>query len=350
MTIQILLPILTSAALCFFAIPSIIKICEIKNLCDEPDERKCHSGIIPSLGGIAIFIGFIFSLCFWSEQKDIVELQYIICALLLLFFTGIKDDIVSLIPYKKLLMQIICSCIIIKFAEIYFTSFYGLFGVYNIPYIVSFIFTLFVMIGITNSFNLIDGINTLAASIGIISLLFFGTWFYLTGYSQYAILSFSLIGSLAAFLYYNKTPAKIFMGDTGSLIVGFTISILAIKFIEFNRLYTGDPAYKIKSVPSIAMGVLIIPIFDTVRVFTIRILKGRSPLSADRNHLHHILIDKGYSHTKTSLTLLTVNIFVILFALYFQTLSPNGEQLLLIEIIIMSTVTLFLKRLKNKHE
>lgn len=332
MIIQIFLPIITSLALCFFSIPSIIKICKIKKLFDEPDIRKCHEGMIPSLGGIAIFIGFIFSLCFWADQKDIVELQYIICALLLLFFTGIKDDVVNLVAYKKLAMQVLCSFIIIKFAGIYFTSFYGLFGVYNISYSTSFVFTLFVMIGITNAFNLIDGINTLAASIGILSLASFGIWFFLTGHSQYSILSFSLIGSLIAFLYFNKTPARIFMGDTGSLILGFTISILAIKFIEFNRLYIGDPQYKITSVPAVAISVLIIPLFDTLRVFTLRLLKGRSPLSPDREHLHHILKDIGFSDIKSMFILLSLNIFLIILTVAFQVFQ--GEYLLLMNLAI----------------
>ncbi len=347
MTIQILLPLLTSGALCFFAIPSIIKICEIKKLCDEPDERKHHQGVIPSLGGIAIFIGFIFSLCFWSNQKDIVELQYIICSLLLLFFTGIKDDIVNLVAYKKLIVQIICSCIIIRFAGIYFTSFYGLFGIYDIPYSLSFVFTLFTMIGITNAFNLIDGINTLAASIGILALSCFGIWFYLTGHSQYAILSFSLIGSLIAFLHYNKTPAKIFMGDTGSLILGFTISILSVKFIEFNRLYTGPAIFRIQSVPAVTLAIIIIPIFDTARVFILRVLEKKSPFLADRKHLHHILIDKGLSHHKASIVLVSINLILIIFTCLIKE-KLQAELIVLISIIAMIVSSSLFKKLRKE--
>lgn len=325
---------MTSFVICFFAIPSIIKIAEIKNLFDVPDERKKHDKNIPTLGGIGIFAGFIFSMTFWASQGQIVELQYIIASLLILFFMGIKDDIVSLVAHKKLLGQILAACILVFFADIRLASLYGLFEIYHLSFIPSAAISLLAIIGITNSFNLIDGVDTLAGSIGLLAALLFGSWFFLAEKQQYAILAFSLLGSLVAFLKYNRTPAKVFMGDTGSLVVGLACSIMAIKFVEFNRDYQGPKAYQVFSVPAVAVSILIIPLFDTLRVMAIRALQGKSPLSPDRNHIHHVLIDLGYSHHKCVLILLSVNIVLVAMTYLLQK-TISGELLLCLNILIM---------------
>lgn len=346
--IQIILTFLTSFSICFYAVPPIIKVAKLKNLYDEPTERKKHGVKIPTLGGIAIFAGSIFSICFWSNQSQIQELQYIIAALILMFFMGIKDDIVNLVAYKKLAIQTLCAIILVLFADIKLSSFYGVFSVYNISDFISVPLSILVIIFITNSINLIDGIDTLAANTGIIANTFFGTWFYLTQNYHYSILSFSMLGSLLAFLYFNKSPAKIFMGDTGSLILGMLLSIFAIKFIELNRIYYGDSTFKILSAPSVAIAVLIIPIFDTLRVFTLRIFQGRSPLSPDREHIHHILTDLGYSHIKTSLMLSILNILCIVFTVLFM--SYNSELLLFFNFFIVLSFSYYFSRKRKFYK
>lgn len=345
--LPLILASLTSFIICFFAIPSIIKVAELKHLFDEPCERKNHKSKVPTLGGIAIFAGFIFATTFWADQKGIVELQYIIASLIILFFMGIKDDIVNLVAHKKLLGQIMAAIIIVYFADIRLTSLYGIFDIYDIPYWASLSFSLFTVISITNAFNLIDGIDTLAASVGILCIATFGSWFYLAGHTQYAILSSAMIGSLLAFLYYNKTPAKIFMGDTGSLVLGLVNSVLAIKFIEFNKTFQGIAEFKVHSVPAVAIGILIIPIFDTARVFILRVLEGRSPLSSDRNHIHHILTDLGYSHIKASSILVLLNALVILNSFWNQ--KVTGELLLFINISIIAIFSLYYTRKRRLH-
>ena len=339
---QNILALITSFIISFISIPSIIKVAELKNLYDEPCSRKKHKKAIPTLGGIAIFAGFIFSVCFWSNQTQILELQYIISALIIMFFMGIKDDIINLVAYKKLIGQFIAATILVFFAGIKFTSFYGIFEIYEIPSYISIPFSILVIIAITNSINLIDGIDTLAGAVGVVANLTFGVWFYLTGNYHYSILAFAMLGSLVAFLYFNKTPAKIFMGDTGSLTFGIVLAILSIKFIELSRIYYGNPAFKILAAPSIAISVLIIPIFDTLRVFTLRILQGRSPLSADREHIHHIITDLGLSHFKTTMILVAINIFCILFTYSFMKL--NAELLLTINFVLLTVITSFLSR------
>lgn len=321
--------LLTSFLITFFAIPSIIKVAEIKHLFDLPGERKSHRLKVPTLGGIAIFAGLISSLTFWSNQSQIIELQFIINSILILFFMGIKDDLFDLVAYKKLLGQLAASTILVHYANIRLTTFYGLFSINDLSLLPSYALSIFSIIVITNSINLIDGVDCLAGMVGIVAGSVFGYWFWLVGAHQYSILSFSLVGSLLAFLWYNKSPAKIFMGDTGSLILGLCLSILAIKFIEMNRVLPREHTYKVLSVPVVTIGVLIIPLFDLLRVFTLRILDGRSPLSADRKHLHHLLLDMGFTHLQTTSTLLIFNIFIIFLTFILQGLK--GEHLLMIE-------------------
>lgn len=342
-----LAPFITSLLITFFAIPRIIKIAEIKHLFDVPDERKSHKTNVPTLGGLAIFAGMIFSLTFWSRQKEIVELQYILSSIIILFFIGMKDDLFNLVHYKKLGGQLLAAFILVHWGHIHITSFFGIFGIYDLPVIASYIFSVFTMVVITNAINLIDGIDCLAGSVGVVSSLLFGIWFFRMDQMQYVILSASLMGSLCAFLYYNRTPAKIFMGDTGSLMVGIVLSILAIKFIEMNRVLSIFDPDKIRGIPVVTIAILIIPLFDTLRVFSIRILQGRSPFHADRNHVHHLLIDLGLSHIKATLILITFNVAMIGFAYYMQ--GVRSEITLATILVCCMTGTYFLANTRNKR-
>ncbi len=344
--ISILLALSTAFFISLIAIPSIIKIAEIKHLFDEPDERKHHIARTPTLGGIAIFAGLIFSLTFWADQKSIVELQYIIASVMLLFFMGIKDDLFNLVAYKKLVGQLMASFILVHWAGIKITTFYGLFGIHDLSLIPSYFLSVFTVVVITNSFNLIDGVDGLAASIGLIASTIFGLWFFSAGVTQYAILASCMAGALLGFLYYNWSPAKIFMGDTGSLIVGVILSILAIKFIEMNRVLNRFHPNKVLSVPVVTLAILVIPLFDTLRVFSIRILQGRSPLSADRNHIHHLLQSVGMNHKQTTLCLGSFNLLMVGLIYKFQFLK--GELLLFLLLLVCFLTSSFVASIVRK--
>lgn len=326
---------LTSFFICFLVIPSVIRVAQIKRIFDAPGERKKHSSAIPTLGGLGIFAGLIVSVTFWSTQGQIIELQYIITSLCIIFFLGLKDDIVDLVAYKKLIAQIVAAFILVHYAGIRVETLYGLFKIDGIPMWASYALSMLAIVGITNSFNLIDGVDTLAASMGIIAAAVFGTWFFFMGQLQYTILCASLVGALLAFLYYNRPPAKIFMGDTGSLIVGLISAIVAVKFVEVARNLPIDHPYKIRSAPIFILAVLCIPVVDTVRVFVVRLLQGRSPMSPDRNHLHHKLVDAGFSHVTT--TAILSAICIALTALTFLMSGRIPEIMLL---LIPATVIL----------
>jgi len=328
---------ITAFVITFLAIPSIIKVAIIKNLFDEPGERKSHKSSVPTLGGLAIFAGVVFSYTFWTSGYDTQNTQYILAAIIVMFFIGIKDDIIELTAKKKFYGQLISAIIIVLFANIRVTNLYGFFGVYEIPYWFSIILSLFTILTIVNAFNLIDGVDGLAAGIGAIASFAFGLWFYNYNQISLCILSFSLFSSLLAFLVYNFSPANIFMGDTGSLIIGLILSILAINFIQLS--FASPPyAFPFRSSPAMAIAILIIPLFDTLRIFILRVMQKKSPFKADRNHMHHVLLDLGLSHRGVSLTLYAINILFIFVALMLRDIS----SLLLLIIISMMAVLLSL--------
>jgi UDP-N-acetylmuramyl pentapeptide phosphotransferase/UDP-N-acetylglucosamine-1-phosphate transferase len=229
---------------------------------------------------------------------------------LVIFFLGLKDDILVISPVKKFIGQVLAAFIIIYYGGVQIRSMHGFLGIYQLPEMFSLLLTYFAVIVVINSFNLIDGVDGLAGSLGLLSTVVFGVYFLSVNMLPYAVIAFSLAGSLLAFLIFNFQPAKIFMGDTGSLLVGTINSILVIKFI--NVANTEDVSFPILSSPAVGFTILMIPLLDTLRVFGIRILHRRSPFSPDRNHIHHLLLDRGFSHRAITLTLTSINLAMIL--------------------------------------
>jgi len=306
---DVLLSIAISFTVTFLAIPAVINVAEMKKLFDMPDARKVHQAPITPLGGIGIFAGFIFGSLLTIHFNQFADLQYFIAAAFVIFFLGLKDDILVISPVKKFIGQVLAAFIIIYYGNIQIRSMHGFLGLYQLPEMFSLLLTYFAVIVVINSFNLIDGIDGLAGSLGLLSTVVFGIYFQYVGLTPYAVIAFALAGSLLAFLIFNFQPAKIFMGDTGSLLVGTINAILVIKFI--NVANTPDVTFPIPASPAVGFTILMIPLLDTLRVFGIRILHRRSPFSPDRNHIHHLLLDRGFSHRAITLTLVTVNFLVI---------------------------------------
>lgn len=345
---DIILGFITAFTLTYLAIPSIISLARKKHLYDEPDERKAHHSSVPTLGGVAIFAGVIFSIILWTPFNVFGDLQYVLCAFIILFLIGVKDDIDPVSPYKKLLGQLLASFILVFKAQVKLTSLFGIFGIYAIPEVASVALSMFTILVIINSFNLIDGINGLSGSIACLIALTLGSWFYAIDRIELAILAFALVGSGIAFLKYNITPAKIFMGDTGALFVGAICAILAIQFIEVHNELVNSP-YAFKAVPAVAVAVLILPLFDTLRVFTMRTLRGRSPLHADRSHIHHLLLDSGLTHMQATVVLVVFNILFILMAVRFQGIGSFYLLLLILAVaFVLSTILYLYVRRKRR--
>ncbi len=311
-----LVPFIVSLLISALSIPVIIRVANLKNLTDEPDEgRKLHKIITPTLGGVAIFAGALVSFSAVYDLHGFNDLRFITPALIILFFAGIKDDLLVLAPGKKLAVQVGCAALITYLGNLRITSLWGIMALQEIPFWFGVLITVFLIIALINAFNLIDGINGLAGTLGLLASLSFGAWFALNNFGSLTILSFSLAGALVGFLIYNYNRAKIFMGDTGSMAVGFIIAIIAIRFIEANRVNLDALRYPIVNAPAVAFAVLAIPIFDMIRVFLLRLSQKRSPFSADRNHIHHYFVDNGFSHAKSTGILFWINVSCIIIAL-----------------------------------
>ena len=295
-----------------YAVPIVIRVAHALKLMDNPNERSAAENPIPTLGGIAIFLSFVFASTVGLSGDEMPEFIYILTAVILMFFVGLKDDILCLSPWKKLTSQIIAASIIIFLAKIRFTNLHGFLGIGEIGIIPGVILTFFVIIVIINAFNLMDGIDGLAAGLSMLASTAFGAWFFISGHYDYAVLSVSLIGAIAGFFYFNVYGKrfKIFMGDTGSLVLGTIMSIIVIRFNEFNIDQTQP--FALASAPAISFGILIYPLVDTIRVFIIRALQFKSPFVADKNHLHHRLLTLGFSHKKATYTIVFTNILFIL--------------------------------------
>lgn len=330
---DILLSGALSFLITFFSIPVIIEVAKDKRLFDEPDERKVHNAVVPTLGGLGIFAGFIVATL--MEAPPLPILQYFIAAVMVIFFLGIKDDILILSASKKFIGQLLAAGILIKFGGVQITNMYGFLGVHELPNVVSILLTLFTIVVITNSFNLIDGVDGLAGSLGLLTSTIFGWYFYMTGQPLYAIMAIALVGSLIAFLIYNFHPAKIFMGDTGSLLIGILNAVFVVKFMAV----AADPALGVplKSGPAIAFAILMVPLFDTLRVVGLRIFNHRSPFSPDRNHIHHLLLELGLSHKMISFTCVLANIGFIVLA-YFLRFSGTTMVIFALSLVSIAAV------------
>jgi len=338
--IQIVAGIVIAYFITFFILPLIIRVADDNKLYDIPDERKTHKHEVSSLGGIAIFIGLILSLLLVSDFGNYSsELQYFIAAFFIIFILGLIDDIFVLQAWKKILGQLLVTAMLTLKAGLLITNLHGFLGIYELTNMGSICVSFFTIILLINSFNLIDGIDGLAASLGFIACLFFGTFFFLNGAIPYAVLSFSICGALLGFLMYNFAPAKIFMGDSGSTLIGLVSAILAIRFIE-NPVIEAN--FNNQSVPAIAFGFLLIPLMDVLRVFALRIYRKQSPLTPDRNHFHHLLQNKGLSHAEVTVTLLTAQFTFAGLTFLLQGLSLN--IIVVIQFIIYFSSAFLLKK------
>jgi UDP-N-acetylmuramyl pentapeptide phosphotransferase/UDP-N-acetylglucosamine-1-phosphate transferase len=343
--LQFLSSFLIGLILVYISIPVIVRISKEKHLYDEPNERRINKVVVPNLGGIAIFIGVSIATLLSLHRFEFIEFRYIQASMIILFFIGIKDDILIISPRKKFIAQVLCALILIIPGEIRFTNLHGILGLYEINYVASVAITLLAIVAIINATNLVDGIDGLAASIGIFSSVIFGAKFLVTSNNDYAILCFALVGSLLAFLRFNvfgKTN-KIFLGDTGSLLLGLLISVQVIQYNEFALTTTPqETAFS----PVFSLAILATPLADMIRVFIVRMLNGKSPFAPDLGHIHHRLLKLGFSHFTSTIIIVLSNCLIISLAFAFRFLNKHLLMGLLILVIflLLQLPDFFLKR------
>ena len=312
--------------LSIYFVPTMRKLALIKNLTDTPSARKSHSTQVPVLGGLAIYLAAAFSMvlmaCAFPSKTFIIDFFLLGFGSMTLLFIGVLDDIVGLKPMQKLIFQIIVSFILIHNAPIYISSMDGIFGISGMPYIVSCLLSVFVYVVFMNMLNLIDGIDGLASGISMVGFVFFGYVSFITGSYYNMLVSMAGIGCIIPFMYYNMfSDSKIFLGDSGSLVMGVILGYLALDFLSINNapeqlLFGGNKII-------ILMSVFSYPLVDTLRVFVVRISRKRSPFAADKNHIHHHLLRLGLSHRKATLLVLVYSCFITCISLTLTELSIN---------------------------
>lgn len=341
---ELIISLVLAFGITIYAIPVIIYVAEAKKLFDIPDARKIHKKPIPALGGLGIFAGFMMAMLVTIPFHDgFMSFQYIVAACLIIFFVGVKDDIQIITPIKKFLGQMLAACLLVFKGGFIINNMHGILGIYELPEMISYCLTIFTIVVVINAFNLIDGVDGLAGSLGVLTMLCLGVFFIINKDVEYACLAFSMMGALLAFLVFNFQPARIFMGDTGSLTLGLVAAVLIIHFV---REAPAAPVLAFQSAPAVAFAILFVPLFDTLRVFGIRILKGHSPFSPDRNHIHHILLDKGLSHRMVTLSLVFANIVMIMIGCLGSVINVN---VLLGSVLLLGILTVSLLAIaKNK--
>lgn len=328
----------------YLTIPKIIKVVEVKRLMDDPDHRSSHTSRTPTLGGIAFYYTLIFALFFIRGRDLYDEAMYIIPGLTILFIVGLKDDLVVISPGAKLIAQACALTFILINPSFTITSLNGFLNIYEIPYFIYLIIGGFMMLTIINSYNLIDGIDGLASIVGIVIMVIYTTIFYLVGEYFFALITITVNACLIAFFGFNiSSDRKIFMGDTGSLIIGFIISILTLKFLALKPQSYSELPFLLENAPLIAISILIVPLFDTARVFTIRIANKKGPFSPDRNHVHHVLIDYwGLSHKQASFIIGCFNLlFVVLFIVLGSKAKNLGMVIMLVSVVVFLSYIFF---------
>lgn len=342
-TLSLALSFLAATLITALCIPQIIRLSRKYKLVDNPDQRKMHKVPIPTLGGIGFFTGFIVLSLFWMIVLGNLSDFVLFIALLVLFVTGIFDDLTDMRALVKFGIQIVVA-LIISYFGFRVESLFGIFGIYEMPVWAQYAFSVLLLTGLTNAFNLIDGIDGLAGGLAFINSLIMGAILLLQGNVIYGTLAISFAGALFGFLIFNFNPAKIFMGDTGSLIVGFLMAIFGIVILK-----AGAPLHPwfqdhTSAITIVVVGILLLPVYDTLRVFAERILKKSSPFKPDKTHVHHLLIETGANHKKAVFILYTTNILIIVAAFLLRKSDPSFSVLMLFILAAILSESINIKR------
>ena len=319
-----------------FVLPKCVRIARRLNIVDNPSARRLNKEPVPVLGGVAVFFGIFVSAMILSSIENCSELFIVFSVRLMMLYTGVTDDIMDIRPFAKFCVQILAMIILMSLGGLRLDNFHGLFGIYQLPDYISIPLTLFAGVGIINAINLIDGVDGLSSGYGIIASTLCGICFLSTRDMTFAILAFAFVGALIPFFIHNVfgRKYKMFIGDGGTLVLGTAFVVFIMRILQspgIERFYPGIIAYLI--------AIFAVPVFDTLRVMTIRVVKKKSPFSPDKTHLHHLFIGLGFSHAETTLIVLTLNLSVLLMWAITGWSNVSEEIQLAIVIVMAVTVT-----------
>ena len=308
---EIIIPALLAFLGTLWIHPKILKIAIMKDLVDNPSARKLQRRPIPNMGGAAVFFGIVIGLCSSQAMFNSPNAFKLIAAMLVMLYLGTMDDILNLTPRLRFSIEILIICWLMYANKASLNCFYGLWGLGNIPEYIAVPLTIFSCVGIINAINLIDGVNGLSSGLCFMASVLFAIMFYHLGNPVMTTIAVTAAGAIIPFFLHNVFGynTRMFIGDSGTLVIGTMMSMFVISMLE-KRPESIALAYKGMGLVPFELAVLSIPVFDTLRVMSTRMLHGRSPFSPDKTHLHHIFIDLGYSHTGTTISILTLNFLI----------------------------------------
>lgn len=315
----------------------VFKMAILKNFVDKPNKRSSHTGCVPNIGGIVVFLAFLCSFLLFARFSRSNEFQYVILGAILIFLIGIYDDLLEISPRKKVKGEMLGVLVLIVGGGFYLSNLFGFLGFYEISPWLGIPLTFIGLVGLINAINLIDGIDGLCSGIVLMDCVFFGSWFYACGHIEYALLCGVLSASIVPFFFINLfgKRSKMFMGDSGALMVGFLLGVMAIKFCEMDAEAQGICA--VDAAPAVVFSVLAIPVLDTLRLFVSRWVRGNSPFAPDKRHLHHkLLILFSGVHRKATFSILSLNLIFI--ALGIAGRNWRNEYLIITDILLFTVI------------
>ena len=331
------LTLISGFLISYLLMPNIIYLAIRKNLFSslKPVINGGEVRKISNLGGIAIFVGLRITHSLFIDLENFPTNYYIV-ALFIIFLIGLNDDLTGMRPLNRLIAQIIVALVIVIPGDLYVHSLDGMFGIYELNPMLGMFLSAFFIVGLINAFNLIDGIDGLAGSLAFTIMLAFAYLFYLLHRTDLALLSLAFSGTLLAFLLYNLHPAKIFMGDSGAYIIGFTMGTLSIELVNGSSQNSIEIlGITLNSAYGIVVALLFLPIFDTIRVFTLRICNKQHPFKGDSNHLHHRLIKFGFTHSQIAATFVVTTLALAGCSILLHNFNPAIQVLILLGIVLL---------------
>ncbi len=339
---------LVSFTLGWLGMPVVVRIARAKGFVVRPNKRMSHTGEVPNIGGLDIYFSIMLSYLLF-DYGQISNNQFFLLGVAAIMTIGFIDDVLVLSPIAKLLGEALAGIALIGFGDLRLTHLHGLFGIQEIGIIPSYLLSLFVLVAIINAINLIDGVDGLASGLGMLYCLFFAVYFHLVGSTSWSVLAVCMIGALAVFFLYNVfgKRGKIFMGDSGSLLLGYLLTAFIFRFCEQNAYHLVPEAYQMNAAPAVAICVLTVPLFDTLRVSLTRIKQHRSPFHPDKNHIHHLLLRTGLNHIQTTCVLLAVSVLFIVLAIIGR--NWNIWLLLIADFALATALTLLLWHIINRQ-
>ena len=324
--------------------PKVLKIAILKNIVDNPDARKLQRQPIPVMGGVAVFFGILVGICSSQIMFNSPQVFILTAAMLVMLYTGTIDDILDLTPNIRFIIEIAVVAFIMYVSNSAINNFGGLWGIDTISMWIAAPLTIFAAVGIINAINLIDGVNGLSSGFCFMASMLFAIMFYALGNVTMTILAISAAGAIVPFFFHNVfgNSTRMFIGDGGTLVIGTMMSMFVISILNTDSLSTEFVANSFGLIP-FTLSVMAIPVFDTLRVMSMRIIRGKSPFSPDKTHLHHLFIELGFSHIGTTVSILTLNFLIVAtwFLSYKLGASVDVQLYIVITLSILATFVFY---------